>query len=65
MTTLTQTTAQTTPQPLSKRLSHGLTALFRHVRRRTTAAQPATPGKRLLRDIGPTRIDVEAMRHMW
>lgn len=61
MTTLTQTTAQ----PLSKRLPHGLTALLRHVRRRSTIAELATLGERLLRDIGLTRIDVETMRRMW
>ena len=54
-----------TTLPLSTRLARSLSTLVRPVRRRAAAAQLATLDERLLRDIGLSRIDVEAMRRAW
>ena len=61
MTTLTHTATL----PLSTRLSRSLTAFTLQLHRRAAVAELATLDDRLLRDIGLTRIDVDAMRRMW
>lgn len=54
-----------TTLPLTARLSRNLSSLIRPMRRRRAMADLAVLDDRLLRDIGLTRIDVEAMRRMW
>lgn len=54
-----------TTLPLSMRLSRHLSSLLRPVRRRHSVAELSALDDRLLRDIGLSRIDVEAMRRMW
>lgn len=54
-----------TTLPLAARLSRSLASLVRPVRRRAAVAQLSTLDERLLRDIGLSRLDVEAMRRMW
>jgi uncharacterized protein YjiS (DUF1127 family) len=54
-----------TTLPLSARLSRSLSTLVRPARRRAAVAQLSQLDDRLLRDIGLTRVDVEAMRRMW
>ena len=51
--------------PLATRLASSLHTLTRPLRRRMTYAQLKQLDGHMLRDIGLTRIDVEAMRRMW
>ena len=50
---------------LTLRLARGLTVLFAPVKRRSAEAELATLDERMLRDIGLSRVDVDAMRRMW
>lgn len=54
-----------TTLPLSARLARGVATLTRPMRRRRAYAELATMDDHLLKDIGMTRVDVEAMRRMW
>lgn len=54
-----------TTLPLATRLARGVTTLIRPMQRRRTLAELSTLDDRLLRDIGLSRIDVDAMRRMW
>ena len=54
-----------TTLPLSLRISRNLVTLFTPARRRRALAELSTLDDRLLRDIGLSRIDVDAMRRMW
>lgn len=54
-----------TTLPLSARLSRSLASMMRPMRRREAMAELSVLDERLLRDIGLSRIDVEAMRRMW
>jgi uncharacterized protein YjiS (DUF1127 family) len=51
--------------PLTLRFSRSLITLFSPPRRRRALAELSTLDDRLLRDIGLSRIDVDAMRRMW
>ena len=55
----------TLPLPLTVRLSRSLSSLLRPVRRHTAIAELSTLDEHLLRDIGLSRVDVDAMRRMW
>ena len=50
---------------LSQRLARGLSTLTRPLRRRKAYAQLRELDSHLLRDIGLTPTDVDAMRRMW
>ena len=50
---------------LSLRLARGLSVLLGPVKRRSAIAELSTRDERLLRDIGLSRVDVDAMRRMW
>lgn len=54
-----------TTLPLTLRLTRGITTLLRPMQRRATIAQLSKLDDRLLRDVGLSHIDVEAMRRMW
>lgn len=54
-----------TTLPLSARLANGLDTLTRPLRRRHAYAQISRLDDHLLKDIGLTKVDVEAMRRMW
>lgn len=54
-----------TTLPLSARLARGLSTLTRPMQRRKAYAQLASLDDHLLKDIGLSRLDVEAMRRMW
>lgn len=64
-TTMTTTMTLTATLPLSRRLTRGLAALLAPSRRRRALAEISELDDRLLRDIGLSRIDVDAMRRMW
>ena len=51
--------------PLSSRLASSLDKLFRSARERNVHARLTQYDDHLLKDIGLTRLDVEAMRRMW
>lgn len=54
-----------TTLPLTLRLTRGITTLMRPMQRRNAIAQLSSLDDRLLRDIGLSRLDVDAMRRMW
>jgi uncharacterized protein YjiS (DUF1127 family) len=54
-----------TTLPLAARLARGLDTLTRPLRQRKAYAQLRALDDHLLKDIGMTRVDVEAMRRMW
>jgi len=54
-----------TTLPLAARLARGVTTMIRPLQRRATMAELSTLDDRLLRDIGLSRLDVDAMRRMW
>lgn len=54
-----------TTLPLARRLSRGFATLLRPMQRRNAISTLATFNDRLLRDIGLSRADVDAMRRMW
>lgn len=58
-------TAPTEILPLNLRLTRGLAALILSVKRGRAFAELARLDERMLRDIGLSRVDVEAMRRMW
>lgn len=64
MTAMTTLTASTS-LPLSTRMTRWCADLFRSARRSAALAELATLDDRLLRDIGLSRVDVDAMRRMW
>ena len=51
--------------PLSTRIASSLDKLFRPARQRNVYARLNQYDDHLLKDIGLTRLDVEAMRRMW
>ena len=51
--------------PLTMRLSRHLSTLIRMSERHGALAELSTLDERLLRDVGLSRIDVDAMRRMW
>lgn len=55
----------TLPLALPVTLRRGLASLLRPVKRHTAIAELSTLDDRLLRDIGLSRFDVDAMRRMW
>ena len=50
---------------LTFRLARSLSVLFGPVRRRSAVAELSSLDERMLRDIGLSRVDVDAMRRMW
>lgn len=54
-----------TTLPLTLRLTRRFSTLLRPVQRRSAIATLTTLDDRLLRDIGLSRVDVDAMRRMW
>lgn len=54
-----------TTLPLAARLSRRLNAIIRPIRRNRSMAELAHLDERLLRDIGLSRVDIQAMRRMW
>jgi len=59
------TTTITTTLPLARRLTRGIASLLAPARRRRALAEISELDDHLLRDIGLSRIDVDAMRRMW
>ena len=51
--------------PLTTRLAQSFATLLRPTQRRRSIAELSNLDERLLRDIGLSRIDVQAMRRMW
>jgi uncharacterized protein YjiS (DUF1127 family) len=54
-----------TTLPLTLRLSRSLSTLLRPVHKRRAVAELSALDERLLRDVGLSRVDVDAMRRMW
>lgn len=54
-----------TAPSLSIRFPRGLSNLLRPVKRRKAIAELAVLDDRMLRDIGLSRVDVDAMRRIW
>ena len=54
-----------TTLPLATRLARSLSTLTLPLRRRKARAQLSALDDHLLKDIGLSRLDVEAMRRMW
>ncbi len=50
---------------LTLTLTRGFSALLRPVKRRSAVAELSVLDDRMLRDIGLSRLDVDAMRRMW
>jgi uncharacterized protein YjiS (DUF1127 family) len=55
----------TARSPALSQIALGLGSLLRPFRRRKVAAKLSDLDDRLLKDIGLTRFDVDAMRRMW
>jgi uncharacterized protein YjiS (DUF1127 family) len=55
----------TLPLTLPFTLRRGLASLLRPVKRSAAIAELSALDERLLRDIGLSRVDVDAMRRMW
>lgn len=59
------TTRTATALPLARRIGSHLSSWLQPVKRHSAIAELAQLDDRLLRDIGLSRIDVDAMRRMW